>query len=239
MGMLRYIQRGGAKSFVIWMKRFRKRAPNHQERLKLDPSKLDCCLRDLDYHGWVLEELEPAAENFAHEVAVYKKHLANGDPTVVSVIPTPPVFDNIPEAVPPGVEGRLQEFIDEIKKSEGYSDEFVGMDLDIVIPVAAAVADAHPCPTGTLKGIHGPDGRMELELMFMKYGHDGVAIRCKTNGGEWESLGVDNRKPYIDDRPLQVPGVSEVREYQLRFWDKGKENGPWSPSLTITVTPTL
>jgi hypothetical protein len=39
------------------------------------------------------------------------------------------------------------------------------------------------------------------------------------------------------DRPLLNPAQPEVREYRLRFWDKGTPNGAWSEVQKITVAP--
>ena len=70
-------------------------------------------------------------------------------------------------------------------------------------------------------------------------GHDGD---CSNHDGEWRRHGgiipgIDTEKPYTDDRPLLVPGQAEVREYRLRFWDKGVANGEWSESASVTVGP--
>ncbi len=42
---------------------------------------------------------------------------------------------------------------------------------------------------------------------LVKYGHQGVAIETRINGGEWGLLGHYTQKPVYDDRPLAVPGT--------------------------------
>jgi len=37
--------------------------------------------------------------------------------------------------------------------------------------------------------------------------------------------------------PLLVAGVPEVRNYRLRFWDKGTPNGDWTAPAPVTVGP--
>jgi hypothetical protein len=32
-------------------------------------------------------------------------------------------------------------------------------------------------------------------------------------------------------------GQAEVREYRLRYWDKGSPNGDWTPWRTIALAP--
>jgi len=34
-----------------------------------------------------------------------------------------------------------------------------------------------------------------------------------------------------------VAGQPEVREYRLRFWDAGEENGDWTNVASTTVSP--
>ena len=36
---------------------------------------------------------------------------------------------------------------------------------------------------------------------------------------------------------LTLPGTPEVRQYRLRYWDKGTPNGDWTEVATITVGP--
>ena len=47
--------------------------------------------------------------------------------------------------------------------------------------------------------------------------------------------GADNSKPHYDTRPLLDPNLPEVREYRLRWWDKGLPNGEFSPVQKIVV----
>ena len=41
----------------------------------------------------------------------------------------------------------------------------------------------------------------------------------------------------MDERPLAVATVPEVREYRARFWDKGTPNGDWCDVGKVTVAP--
>jgi hypothetical protein len=76
-----------------------------------------------------------------------------------------------------------------------------------------------------------------VDIAFTKYTHQGVYIESRRNGGAWEFLAIDTEKPYTDERPLLNPAQPEVREYRLRFWDKGTPNGPWSEVQKISVAP--
>ena len=63
---------------------------------------------------------------------------------------------------------------------------------------------------------------------FKKYGHDGIWIESRINGGEWAFLAIDTVKPYYDERPLAPGNTHETREYRMRWWDKSEAHGEWS-----------
>ena len=44
------------------------------------------------------------------------------------------------------------------------------------------------------------------------------------------------RQDFTEDLRL-VAGQPEVREYRMRFWDKGTPNGDWTPVQKQTVSP--
>ena len=68
-------------------------------------------------------------------------------------------------------------------------------------------------------------------------GHDGISIESRRNNGAWEFLAIAMVKPWYDERPLLEPSAPEIREYRLRWWDKGQANGEISPVQKVTVGP--
>jgi hypothetical protein len=57
----------------------------------------------------------------------------------------------------------------------------------------------------------------QVRLDFIKNGVDAVNIYARLRGTQgWTKLALDSTSPYIDTRPLSVPGVPEVREYLAR-----------------------
>ena len=76
-----------------------------------------------------------------------------------------------------------------------------------------------PVLTIRLKGGH-------ITLNFKKRGVDGLAIYTRLGGTTaWTKLDVRTLSPYIDGRPLAVPGVPEIREYMARGILKDQEIG--------------
>ena len=77
-----------------------------------------------------------------------------------------------------------------------------------------------------------------VKLTFYKQGHQGVYMECRRGpNGVFEFLAIDTESPYLDERPLLVAGQPEVREYRMRFWDKGTPNGDWTDVTSETVSP--
>jgi hypothetical protein len=58
-----------------------------------------------------------------------------------------------------------------------------------------------------------------IEVGFNKRGQEAVAVFSRLSGTEeWVLLDKPSVSPYLDTRPLSVPGKSEVREYKVRCW---------------------
>lgn len=73
-----------------------------------------------------------------------------------------------------------------------------------------------------------------ITLDFKKRGVDGLVIYSRLRGTQgWTKLGVDTSSPYIDGRPLAVPGVAETREYLARGIIDDEEIGLESDIVSI------
>ena len=74
-----------------------------------------------------------------------------------------------------------------------------------------------------------------LPSALNKYGHDGVWIEGRINGGDWAFFAINTLKTYYDERPLAEGNTHETREYRLRWWDKSVAHGEWSNILSVMV----
>ena len=148
-----------------------------------------------------------------------------GDPTA-----TPPIPPTVP--VPAGALKRIQAFVATIKSCPRYT-EAIGLQLGIVGEESTSEEEM---PQFTLKVERGGDCEC-VRVDFKKFGHEAVLVYCRRGGGDWEKLAVDPKSPYIDARPLLVPGQPEVREYRLQFQDDDVPNGPLTPVQSVTVAP--
>jgi hypothetical protein len=118
--------------------------------------------------------------------------------------------------------------------------------------------EAHPAYTvalGNLLGIEGPESTVNLatqqpeltatdqtgghvELQFTKSVSDGVNIYSKRGDeANFSFLARDTASPYVDDRPLLVPGKPELREYKCVYVLNDAEIGLFSAELVVNCAP--
>jgi hypothetical protein len=222
---------------IPWCNNYRIKIATHGATCGLSPTDILGIQDDLKYYVWVIEKWNPAIQKDAEEATAYKRLIAGGGVPGMSPVAAPAgsTFTGVdapPTLVAPGVLGRLFDQISRVKASAGYklNPQMIGQDLGII---GAADTAEHPVPEFKLKVETGP-GCQCVRIDFTKFGHAGVWIESRRNGGAWEFLAVDSEKPYLDERPLLASPAAETREYRLRFWDD-VPNGDWSPVQKVTV----
>ncbi|MBL9117862.1 MAG: hypothetical protein JNJ83_22830 [Verrucomicrobiaceae bacterium] len=163
-----------------------------------------------------LRELEDGAGNSAFVFPVF-------------TAPTPPTLP-VGITVKPGALQRIYRLVQDIKSKPGYT-EAMGIDLGIVGPEDTVEITV---PEFSMKLEQGT-GCQCVRLSFKKHGWYAVAIYSRRGDGDWVLLGIDSESPYLDERPLLVPSQPEVREYRMRYWEGGTEQGDWTAVQSITV----
>lgn len=133
---------------------------------------------------------------------------------------------------PPGSVTRILAYVQTLKATPGFTD-VMAADLGVI---GAENTEDHPSPTFKLIVGQGA-GCQCVEIPFTKFTHEGVVIESRRGAGAWEQIAITTARTYVDERPLAVAGQPEVREYRLRYWDKGLANGPWSEVQKATVAP--
>ena len=224
---------------IVWCNNFKAKLATHGATCGLTAGEITATQADLAYYVWVIEKWNPAIQNDAREATAYKKLIANGGVPGASAVAAPAAStftgaDAPPALVAPGVLTRTFGTIRRMKTSAGYLANTAAIGADLII-IGAEDTTEHPSPEFKLKVQDGA-GCQCARIDFTKFGHKGVWIECRRNGGAWEFVAVDSEKPYLDERPLLSPTAAETREYRLRFWDDGP-NGDWSPVQKVTVGP--
>ncbi len=137
-------------------------------------------------------------------------------------------------AVPPGALQRIFDFVQIIKRSPHYTDA-IGASLRIL----GEEDDSEPgLPSFKITVERGAGTCECAKIRFQKNGNEGVAIFSRRGpAGVWEMLAIDLHSPYLDERPLLVPGTPEVREYQLQAYNDNAPTGPFTEPQSVTLAP--
>ncbi len=204
-------------------------APN----LSISQTDTSACIDDARWCAYVLGLWLATVRAFSpvSTDAVDAVLTGNGNSPVVLPTFNTPSLPNGTAPRNPGALTRIFTMVGRIKKDPAYT-EAMGDDLGIIGSEEAAT---HPTPKFTAEMQQGM-GVQVARLAFFKFTHAGVLIEGRRNGGAWEFLGIDTESPYLDERPLLTPGTPEVREYRMRFWDKGTPNGLYTDVATVTIS---
>ncbi|MEI7733683.1 MAG: hypothetical protein WCO56_29225 [Verrucomicrobiota bacterium] len=217
---------------VVWLDNMISKLPAHIAALGLSQAKADALLAACKFLRYVLSQWIGAIRAFskaATDTEIAVEH-GTGSSPIALITFTPPALPTGVVPVPPGALTLIFDFIKDIKDSDGYTDA-IGQDLQII---AREDATEHPVPKVKLKLLDG-DGQQSVKLTIIRYGHEGVLIESRRNGGAWAELARPAHSPYVDARPLLVAGTAEMREYRLRFVDNDVPNGDWTAILKIAV----
>ena len=219
-------------SRVVWLSNFVTKLQIHATVLKLDAAEVTSTVADVNYYIWVVQNWYPSIQQSAFEATAFKNIIATGPTAPICALPlhqgiTPPS----PTPVP-GVLNRVFNLIARIKIGASYTDS-IGLDLGIV---GGYDTKEHVTPDYSVTTERGAQIE-QASISFTKFGHDGVSIEGRRNQGEWGFLAIAMLKPWLDTRPLLDPHLPEIREYRLRWWDKGDANGEHTAVQRVTVGP--
>ena len=204
------------------------------ETLQLAPAGVAASVNDSRHLGYSLGVWLTKVREFGPAATGQLKILRYGTGTAEFelpgfIAPAPPAGLT---AVQPGALNRIFKYVRTIKAAPGYT-EGIGLQMGIV---GSEDTVDHLFPELFLKVEQGPACQC-VRVRFKKWEHYAVAIYSQRGGGAWELLGIASESPFMDERPLLVPGQPEVRSYRARFWDGGAENGDWTPISSSPVAP--
>ncbi|MBL9116120.1 MAG: hypothetical protein JNJ83_14025 [Verrucomicrobiaceae bacterium] len=218
---------------VNWLDNYGTKLPIHGATLGVIAGDITASVNDAKYAKYVLGTWLTAVRAFSPSTTDAVDDVLTGGGTTPFVLPTftaPDLPAGVTAAIP-GTLNRIFALVAKMKLSAGYT-EAIGTDLGIV----GAEQTDKALPKFDAELLQGA-GCQCVKLTFAKYGHMGVYIESRRGNGVWEFLAIDTESPYMDERPLLAAGQPEVREYRMRFWDKGTPNGDWTDVVKVTVSP--
>ncbi len=217
-----------------WLEHFASRLPAAAAAMGVPAGEAAEVVADALWCAFVLGQCLPLVRAFARATTAAGNAVLSGkgESAVTMPVFAPPSPPAGVAPRPPGALGRIFALVARLKLQPGYA-ESLGTDLGIVGRENAA---EHATPKFTVRALPGQSAEV-VRLKFFKFGHAGVCMESRRGGGDWEPLGVDTESPYDDERPLLAADTPEVREYRMRFWDKGTPNGDWTGVAKVTVSP--
>ncbi len=219
---------------IIWMAIFGRGVETYGPLCGIPLAAATRIRAEIDEYIWYEQEYFPQVEKFFIAVKDFRDHFARGDSAIEMTFPLFPPLTRELVAVDPGLFDRIFTMVAMIKLSPNYNVEVIGKALGIIATPAVKVD--HPQPEFTLNPSQGVDCT-NSEFKFKKHGHLAVIVEVRVEGGSWVLLGIFNKSPFMDKRPLAVAGVPEKREYRMRWYENGEGQGEWSPVQGIFITP--
>lgn len=216
---------------VLWLNNFANQVDDVAAELDLDAAGVKA---DALWLVFVQGAWRAAQRSFSKASTTYLAQLHEGrddtvdNPLPVAMLPEPPPGV---VAVRFGAMRRITKFVQEVKQAPGYTT-VLGVRLRII---GSDYVPEHAAPEVSLGRMDGAE-RPGVNIYFTKFGHYAVAVESRRGPEEpWEPVTICTDSPYLDERPLRVPGQPEMREYRLRFWDRGVTNGEYSNVSRIAV----
>ena len=222
---------------VNWLDNYGTKLPTYGTTLGLTAPEVTASVNDAKWANYVLGSWLSAVRAFSPSTTDAVDNVLTGTGNAAVVLPTftAPALPAGVTAALPGSLTRIFTVAAKVKLSANYT-EAIGTDLGIVGSVQTT-PNVTASPRFLTEVLQGAGGQT-VKITFYKQGHMGVYIEGRRGAnGAWEFLGIDTESPYLDERPLLVATQPEVREYRLRFWDKGTPNGDWSDVTSVTVSP--
>jgi hypothetical protein len=219
---------------AVWLANFQNNLADQCESLGIPAEKYQPVLQDARYLRYLLAQWLNSVRTFGPTATAFIAEMEMGaGPMMRPTLVEPPLPDGVVE-VEGGALRRIFAFVQVIKRTPGSGPSAVLLRLN-PRPDAAE----RPVPVFQLSTQPGEVNHQWVRVRFFKYGHQGVQAQCRRGAPDapWEDVGVTTASPWLDKRPLLVAGQPEVREYRLRFWDKGEGNGEWTDVSKITVSP--
>lgn len=220
---------------ALWLTNFSNTFATHATALGFTEADVSAVRADAAMVNYLLGDLLPTYKTALQARTSYKNLIMTGPIGMAGgALPPPPTTGTAPTTVQPGIVPRLRNLVQRIQLAPSYT-EVIGLDLGIAGTDGGPDApDTSPKPV--LKARSTGPGTVQLD--FSKEKFDGVLVESRRAGdADWQSLGVDNYSPYIDDRPSLEAGKPEVRQYRVRYILRDKATGDWSDIVTATYVP--
>jgi hypothetical protein len=215
---------------VIWLNNFASKIGGYAVMFGITPAELTLITKFAAMYAYIIGLLD-SVDTFKQNLTKYKNKLSRapfGSPLGAPPTLTIPVAPATTEA---GIFTVIGGYVQRIKAMKNVYTTAIGEDLGIVGDETTFDPDTLKIE---IKGVKITNEGVKLE--WVKGESDGTYIYSRVNGvGSFTKLAFDGSSPYIDTRPLSVPGTPETREYMTKPVLNDVEIGLPSDVVSVVV----
>ena len=219
----------GDEDRAIWLNNIAAKLPNYASKYGIMPEETMGTQNDAAYFDAFIKYYNQQSA-FQKSLTDHKNAVRDGVENGGTLQPLAPPMMMLPLPVVPGIFKRVKALVNRIKAHIHYS-EADGYDLGI----EGAEKTVDPASIKPSINLRIGDGG-HPDVLWVKYGYDGVEIHKQVDDGELKFLAIDMQPHYTDMSELPPPGKSAVWKYRAIYLRKDKRVGQWSDVVTITVT---
>ncbi len=241
--------KGKDQDFADQLNQFKDVLPTYAALFGLTAAQVAAVATDAEWMAYVVSRSN-AVPGYAQDWTKFKAQVRKGgDGTIIPPFPAAPDTSTPPAtAIEPDVEGRFRMLVGQLKAHNNYS-KAIGENLKIEADGTDFDAENYK-PEGSARAVQNV-----VTIKFAKKGVDAMAIYSKVTSGvtnmptnpmpggptpavaaQFIKIAVAFHSPFVDSRPLAVPGQSEVREYYLRGVLHDVEIGLPGQPIRVTVS---
>jgi len=215
---------------VIWLNNFASKIGGYAVMFGITPAELTLITKFAAMYSYIIGLLD-SVDTFKQNLTKYKNTLSRasfGTPLGAPPSLTIPVAPATTEA---GIFTVISGYVQRIKGMKNVYTNAIGEDLGIVGDETTFDPDTFKIE---IKGVKITNEGVKLD--WVKGESDGTYIYSRVNGvGSFTKLAFDGVSPYIDTRPLSVPGTPETREYLTKPVLNDVEIGLPSDVVSVVV----
>jgi hypothetical protein len=215
---------------VTWLNNFASKIGNYAAMFGITAAELTMIAGFAAMYAYIIGLMQ-TVETFKEDLTTYKNILSrapSGTPLGAPPTVTIPVA---PATTASGIFTVIGGIVQRIKGYKNVYTTAIGQDLGII-------GDEISFDQNTYKmDIKGAQWTNQgVKVTFVKGEVEGANVYSRINGvGNFVKLGFDGSSPYVDTRPLSVPGNPENREYLVKPVLDDEEIGLPSDVVSVTV----
>lgn len=211
-----------------WLNNFSVQLAQYSATFGFTQEEMDDISISSQWYSYAVLTLDNAGRVFDKAITAFADELDTDSPqtnaqTPVFNPPSPPTL-----GIKTGIFNRVIALVDKkILPSEFLTPAIkTQLGLDPIAPSA-------PTAPNLKVPVAMPNG--QVELSFSRGGSPMVIIESRRNGGDWELLDKVASTHYLDTRPNLVAGVSESREYRIRYSNGSTGIGQYSNVRSVAT----